>query len=73
MGNNREPDEHKPMDAEEVRVLKHDIRNQLSNIIMSVEQLRYELTNVSDDCAFYLNTLTDSCSKINSLLDNKGE
>lgn len=64
-----EPGEHKPLDAEAVRALKHDIKNQLSNIIMSVEQLRYELTDVSDDCAFYMNTVSDSCSKINSLLD----
>ena len=68
MGNKLEP--HMSMDAEAVRMLKHDIRNQLSNIIMSVEQLRHELTNVSEDCTFYLNTVSDSCSRINSLLDD---
>lgn len=67
-----EPEEDKPIDAATLRKLKHDIRNQLSNIIMSVEQLRYELTDVSEDCAFYMNTVSDSCSRINSLLDTEG-
>jgi len=65
-----EPGEQKPIDAEALRMLRHDIKNQLSNIIMSVEQLRYELTDISDDCTFYINTVSDSCSKINSLLDS---
>lgn len=63
------PDEQKPISAEALRTLRHDIRNQLSNIIMSVEQLRYELPDMSDDCAFYMNTVSDSCSRINRLLD----
>lgn len=68
-----EPEEHKPVDAQTFRTLKHDVRNQLSNIIMAIEQLRYELPHVSDDCRFYIKTITDSCSRISSLLENDTE
>jgi hypothetical protein len=65
------PEEHKPIDGQTFRTLKHDIRNQLSNIIMAIEQLRYELPQVSDDCRFYIKTINDSCSRINGLLDSE--
>ena len=56
-----------------VRRVRHDIRNQLSNINLSLEQLRYEIPDdVSSDSAFYINTIAVSCAKINLLLDDLG-
>lgn len=62
-------DDLNPIDAEALRVLKHDIKNHLSNMIMAVEQLRYEVTDPSPDCSFYMDTISDSCKKINQLLN----
>jgi len=51
-----------------LNVLKHDIKNQLSNIILAISQLEYELPDPNPDQQFYLDTINDSCKKINSLL-----
>ncbi len=48
--------------------LKHDINNQLSNILLAVEQLRYEITDASEDCLFYLDSISMSSAKINALV-----
>jgi nitrogen fixation/metabolism regulation signal transduction histidine kinase len=54
-----------------VRRIRHDIRNQLSNINLSVEQLKYEVPDdATSDVAFYINTIAMSCAKINLLLDD---
>ncbi len=50
--------------------IKHDIRNQLSNISLAVEQLKYELTEPTGDAGFYINTITAGCAKINDLLED---
>lgn len=56
--------------ADKTRRLRHDIRNQLSNINLSVEQLKYEVPDdATSDVAFYINTIAMSCAKINLLLD----
>jgi hypothetical protein len=52
----------------ELRVLKHDIRNQLSNIQLALEQLRYEVPGAPADCIFYMDAIAISCAKINALL-----
>jgi hypothetical protein len=53
------------------RRIRHDIRNQLSNINLSVEQLKYEVPDdATSDVAFYINTIAISCAKINMLLDD---
>jgi len=57
------------MSAGQLRMLKHDIKNQLSGIIISAEQLRYELSEPSSDCLFYLDTINKSCEIIDSLLN----
>jgi hypothetical protein len=49
--------------------LRHDINNQLSNILLSMEQLKYEIQDASEDCAFYLDLIEKSVAKINSLLN----
>jgi hypothetical protein len=48
--------------------LRHDINNQLSNILLALEQLRYEIPNASVDCLFYLDAISVSSEKINALL-----
>ena len=54
---------------EGVRVLKHDIKNQLSNIVLALNQLEYELPDATPDQQYYLETINDSCKKINALLN----
>lgn len=49
-------------------VLKHDIKNQLSNIYLALAQLRYELPDISEDCTFYIDLIHKSASKIDTLL-----
>ena len=51
-----------------LRVLKHDINNQLSNILLAIEQLRYEIPDASEDCLFYLDAIAMSSAKIGTLL-----
>jgi hypothetical protein len=58
----------KGSDKDTLRILRHDINNQLSNILLALEQLRYELPDVSEDCKFYLDSISTCSEKINSLL-----
>ncbi|HEY4327424.1 MAG TPA: hypothetical protein VGN20_25800 [Mucilaginibacter sp.] len=51
-----------------LRTLRHDIKNQLSNIYLALEQLRYELPDASEDCVFYMDLLAKSSSKIDTIL-----
>jgi hypothetical protein len=60
-------------DDETLRVLKHDINNQLSNILLALEQLRYEIPDVSEDCQFYLDSISMSSYKIVSILEGEGK
>jgi hypothetical protein len=51
--------------------LRHDIRNQLSNINLAVEQLKYEIPDdAGSDSEFYINTIAMSCAKINVMLND---
>jgi hypothetical protein len=54
--------------ADMLRILKHDISNQLSNIYLALEQLRYEIPEASEDCTFYLESIAISSAKIDTLL-----
>ena len=51
-----------------LRVLRHDIKNQLSNIHLELEQLRFELPDASEDCIFYMDLISKSSTKIDTLL-----
>jgi len=62
-GSNKTENDH-------LRVLKHDINNQLSNILLALEQLRYEIPDASEDCLFYLDSISMSTAKITTLLSN---
>ncbi len=58
----------KKVDEETLRMLRHDIKNQLSNIHMALETLRYETPNPSEDFTFCMETIFTSAAKINELL-----
>jgi hypothetical protein len=61
-------DEQKPVDAETMRVLKHDIKNQLSGMILCLEQLRFELTDPQPDWTYYIDAIGNGCAEIDKLL-----
>jgi nitrogen fixation/metabolism regulation signal transduction histidine kinase len=56
------------VDEEAMSRLRHDIKNQLSNIHMALETLRYETPNPSEDFSFCMETIFTSAAKINELL-----
>jgi hypothetical protein len=60
----------KPADVnnQTMRALKHDVKNQLSNILLAIEQLRYEIPEPTADCIFYLDSISLSSAKIDGLL-----
>ena len=64
--------DEKPVSGEDLRTMKHDVKNQLSNIHLAIEQLRYEVENPTEDCVFYMDTIAASCAKINSMIQNIG-
>ena len=53
---------------DKLQVLRHDIKNQLSNIYLALEALRYEVPDPTDDYTFYVDAIAASAAKINSLL-----
>lgn len=60
-----EEENGKGIGPEVLRTLRHDIKNQLSNIHLAVEQLRYEIPDISEDCTFYLDSIIKSSEVIN--------
>ncbi|MEB0249512.1 MULTISPECIES: histidine kinase dimerization/phospho-acceptor domain-containing protein [unclassified Mucilaginibacter] len=60
--------ENKPVSHEAVDMLKHDIKNQLSNIYLALEGLRYEVEDQSSDLGLYMDSITQSAQKIDKLL-----
>ncbi|MFI5160733.1 MAG: hypothetical protein ACHQHN_05615 [Sphingobacteriales bacterium] len=66
-----EPGKEDTFDGDNIRRVRHDIRNQLSNINLAVEQLKYEIPDdVGSDSEFYITTIATSCEKINLLLND---
>ena len=61
--------ENKPVDAESLRKLKHDIKNQLSNIHLAIDALQHEVPYPTDDYTFCITTISDSSLKIDELLN----
>ena len=58
----------KGADNDSLRVLRHEVNNQLSNIFLALEQLRYEIPDATEDCIFYLDSISMSSAKINALV-----
>jgi nitrogen-specific signal transduction histidine kinase len=56
-------------DADALLMLKHDIKNQLSNIHLAIEGLRYEVEDSGGDLALYIESMLASAKKIDKLLD----
>ena len=61
--------ENKPLSNEAFEMLKHDIRNQLSNIQLALEGLKYEVGDPNADLSLYFDSMTQSARKIDKLLD----
>ncbi|MES2278467.1 MAG: hypothetical protein V4592_20720 [Bacteroidota bacterium] len=64
-----EPEEKKTVDVEVLRTLKHDIKNELSGMILCLEQLRYEITDPQPDWKYYMDSISNGCSNINKFLN----
>jgi len=56
-------------DLQTMQMLKHDIKNQLSNITLAVEGLRYEVNDLDSDVGLYLESVLSSAQKIDQLLN----
>lgn len=56
---------------DELRAVKHDIKNQLSNVYFAIDQLRHELSQaeVNSFATFCIDTIANSCAAINRELD----
>lgn len=55
-------------DEEKLKLMRHDIKNQLSNIQLALNSLKYEVANPSDDVTFCIDTIAQSAKKIDELL-----
>lgn len=60
--------EKPPVDIETLRLIKHDIKNQLSNIHLALNSLKYDLDDTTGDVKFCIDTIAASAAKIDSLL-----
>lgn len=56
-------------DLEALLKLKHDIKNQLSNIQLALEGIRYEMEDQEGDMFLYMDSMMKSAQKIDRLLD----
>jgi nitrogen-specific signal transduction histidine kinase len=63
-------EQEKDGEDDQLRKLKHDIRNQLSNVHLALEQLKYELPDINDEGLFYIEMIDTSAKKINELLSD---
>ncbi|MES2389975.1 MAG: ATP-binding protein [Bacteroidota bacterium] len=50
------------------RSIAHEVRNPLTNVILSVEQLKYELPPDNDSYTFYIDIISNNCKRINQLI-----
>ncbi len=53
---------------EALRLIKHDIKNQLSNIHLALDTLKHEVDDKTGDVKFCMDTIAASAAKIDSLL-----
>ncbi|MFD2872555.1 hypothetical protein ACFS5N_08760 [Mucilaginibacter ximonensis] len=59
----------KGLDAETFKMLRHDIKNQLSNIHLALDTLKYEVAEPSEDFLYCLESVFTSAAKINELIN----
>ena len=60
----------KVVNNEAMRILRHDIKNQLSNISLIIGELKFELKAAPADCLMYLDMLEKSVGSIDEMLEN---
>jgi hypothetical protein len=53
-----------------IKILKHDIKNQLSNIQLAVAGLKYETAYMEADSKLYIDSIADAAVKIDQLLNS---
>lgn len=63
-----ESEQNKAVSNDAMDMLKHDIKNQLSNIYLALEGLRYEVEDKGGDLELYMDSITQSAQKIDKLL-----
>jgi nitrogen fixation/metabolism regulation signal transduction histidine kinase len=56
------------VDDAQLRLIKHDIKNQLSNIHLALDTLKHEVENPSEDFVFCVDTILQSATRIDQLL-----
>ena len=56
------------MDAVALAKLRHDIKNQLSNITLATGELKHDLGDASADCQTYLDMISQAALRIDDLL-----
>ena len=56
------------VDTETLRTIRHDIKNQLSNIHLALDTMKHEVNDPSEDFDFCLDTVKQSAAKIDELL-----
>lgn len=61
-------DVNTPLNNKAFDMLKHDIRNQLSNIQLALEGLKYEVDDPKGDLTLYFDSMAQSAKKIDKLL-----
>lgn len=60
--------ENTPANTDALRLLKHDIKNQLSNIHLAIETIKFEVNQPTEDFKFCVDAITASTAKIDELL-----
>ncbi len=58
----------KQPDVDALRLIKHDIKNQLSNIHLALETIKHEANDPTGDIKFCIDTIAASAAKIDSLI-----
>lgn len=60
--------ENERVDLKALRLIKHDIKNQLSNIHLALDTIKHEVSNPTEDVKFCIETITASALKIDALV-----
>jgi len=58
------------IDEQTFRTIKHDIKNQLSNVNLLIAQLKYELRDAPEDQLGYLEMMAETTAKIDAILSS---
>ncbi len=60
--------ENERVDLKALRLKKHDIKNQLSNIPLPLDTIKHEVNNPTEDVKFCIETITASAKAIDALV-----